>query len=77
MDSDNPPKICRTVSNFKPTLAVPTPPRRMEFIAHTAHGTYPTSLTDENVLYISNDRPIQLHDEQDDLRFDNNVESGI
>jgi hypothetical protein len=40
---------------------------------------YPISLTDHNILYIGNHHPSQpeLHDKQDDLRFDDDVESGM
>jgi len=51
----------------------------MEVAVSMARDKYPTSLADQNVLYIGNDsdRPTQLHEQQDGLSFDNDVESDI
>jgi hypothetical protein len=51
----------------------------MEVAVRMARDKYPTSLADENVLYIGNDsdRPGQLYGEQDGLSFHKDVESGI
>jgi len=52
----------------------------MEVAVSMARDKYPTSLADQNVLYIGNDsdRPRQLRGQQEDgLSFDNDVESDI
>ncbi len=51
----------------------------MEVAVRMARDKYPTSLADQNVLYIGNDsdRPRQLYEQQDGLSFDNDVESDI
>jgi hypothetical protein len=49
----------------------------VEVTVHTIHEEYPISLTDHNVLYIGNHHPSQLRDKQDDLRFNDDVESGM
>jgi len=79
MDSEPPRRIGHTASNAKLTFAVPTPKKRVEVAVHTIHEEYPISLTDHNVLYIGNHHPSQseLHDKQDDLRFDDDIESGM
>ena len=78
-DSEDSPRIDNALSHSKPTFAVPFPPRRMEVAVSMARDKYPTSLADQNVLYIGNDsdRPRQLRGQQDGLSFDNDVESDI
>jgi hypothetical protein len=51
----------------------------MEVAVSMARDKYPTSLADQNVLYIGNDSdgPRQLRGQQDGLSFDNDVESDI
>jgi hypothetical protein len=56
---------------------VPAPPKRMEEAVHTTREKYLTSSADQNVLHVGNDRPGQLHEEQDGLSFNNDVESDI
>jgi len=82
MDSELPHRIGHATSNAKLTFAVPTLPKRVEVAVHTIHEEYPISLTDHNVLYIGNHHPSlasqpEPHDKQDDLRFDDDVESGM
>lgn len=77
MDSENAPRLGRAVSNPKSNFTVPAPPKRMEEAVHTTREKYLTSSADQNVLHAGNDRPGQLHEEQDGLSFNNDVESDI
>jgi hypothetical protein len=77
MDSENAPRLGRAVSNPKSNFTVPAPPKRMEEAVHTTREKYLTSSADQNVLHVGNDRPGQLHEEQDGLSFNNDVESDI
>jgi len=52
VDSGNNPRIGPTVPNSKSTITMPATPRQVEVAVHTAHEKYPSSLTDENTLYI-------------------------
>jgi hypothetical protein len=51
-DSDLAPKKGRVFPNCKSTFPAPTPPNPVEVAARTAREEYPSSMTDENVLYI-------------------------
>jgi len=77
MDSENTPRLGRAVSNPKSNFTVPAPPKRMEEAVHTTREKYLTSSADQNVPHVGNDRPGQLHEEQDGLSFNNDVESDI
>jgi len=74
---ENTPRIGRAVSNPQLTFIVPEPPKRMEVAVHMTREKYTTSLADQNVLHVDHNRPGQPHAEQDDLSFDNDVESGM
>jgi len=50
MDSENAAGTNCTVSNSKPTFAVPTSPKQMEMAAKTSDEKYPTSLTDKYIF---------------------------
>jgi hypothetical protein len=54
------------------------PPKRIEVAVHTAQEKYPTSLTDQNDLYINMDPSlVKPTDKSDGPNFDDDVESGV
>ena len=74
------PRIDGTVSNPKSAVTMATPPRQVEVSVHTRtrRETYPTSLTDENIVYINRDHPGWLQrDKPDCVNFDADAESGV
>ena len=77
MDSGTPPRIRRNVPTSKLTFAVHTSPKPTEVTVHTSHEQYPTSLTDQNVIYIGRESPEQLCDKSRGLSFDDNHESDV
>ena len=50
MDSENAAGTNCTVSNSKPTFAVPTSPEQVEVAVKTSDEKYPTSLTDKYIF---------------------------
>ena len=57
MDPENQHKIGCEGPNYNGTLAVPTPPKHMEVTVHTIREEYPSTQSDDSVLYIGRDHP--------------------
>ena len=77
MDSENPHRTDRAVSNSKPTFTVPSPPKQIEVDVKTSEEKYPKSLTDEDVFYIVKGRLEQLCDKSFSLSTDDSSESSV
>jgi hypothetical protein len=72
------PRIDGTVSNSRSTVTMATLPRQVEVSVHTPRETYPTSLTDENVVYIDRNHPgWPRRDKPDGVSFDDDAEGGV
>ena len=57
MNTGSPPRIGRNIPTSKLIFAVPTSPERAEVAVHTSHEQYPTSSTDQDVIYIGRESP--------------------
>lgn len=76
MDSENPFRTDRAVSNSKSTFTVPCPPKQAEVAVKTSKEKYPKSLTDEDVFYMVKGRLEQLC-KSPSLSTDDSSESSV
>ena len=77
MDPGKPPRIGRNVPTSKLIFAGPTSPERAVAAVRTSHEQHPTSLTDQDVIYIGRESPEQLCGKPQGLSFDDDPESGV
>ena len=68
----------RVFPNCKSTFTAPSLPDPVGVAVHTTREEYPSSLTGENILYISRDHPGRLQcDKPDRLCFDDDAVKGV
>jgi len=77
MDPGKSPRIGRNVPTSKLIFAVPTSPERAVVAVRTSYEQYPTSSTDQDVIYIGRESPEQPCDKPRGLSFDDDPESGV